>query len=249
MQSSDPGGENGSERGSTTAADGVRWSGPGKYGGGSVPGGGGVGEHLPGQRWSHGGRSPSPTPSTMSGCSMSANAPLSPSGGSDLSSSSLHVRHQALDPVHGYGHGSAEHHRQAADQWSANGWSANGADTDPDELLLGAEAMHPNPNFALDPNAPADGGHESRTLTSPVPGAVSSSSGGGGNGHCDAGCRTSASTPALARGAAVAGGEGSSLQKGSESGRSAETFGSPLDRELSDGGQSVHCQLNQHSRS
>ncbi len=242
MQSSDPGVESGSERGSTTAADGVRWSGPGKYGGGNVAGGGSAGEQLPGQRWSHGGRSPSPTPSTMSGCSMSANAPLSPSGGSDLSSSSLHVRHQALDPVHGYGHGSTEHRRQAVDQWNANEWSANGADTDPDELLLGAEAMQPNPHFPLDPDPPIGGEHESTALTSPVPDAVYSSSGGGSE-ERDAGSRTSASTPALARGAAVAASDGLSQPNG-ESRRAAEIFGSPLDRELSDGGQ-----LNRHSRS
>ena len=213
MQTSVDGGtESGSERGSITATDGVRWSGPGKYGGGNPAGGGSVGEQLPGQRWSHGGRSPSPTPSTMSGCSMSANAPLSPSGGSDMSSSSLHVRQaQAPDPIHGYGQGSTEH-RQGLDQWSANGWSVSGADTDPDELLLGAEAaMHPNPNFGLDPDPSAD---ESSRLASPIPGALGSS--GSGSGDRDASSCTPGGSAALAHAASVA--EGSSQPTGSDPG-------------------------------
>ena len=251
MQASgDTGGESGSERGSTTATDGLRWSGPGKSGGSNSTGRGGHGDQLAGQRWSHGGRSPSPTPSTMSGCSMSANAPLSPSGGSDMSSSSLHVRAQSLDPTHGYGHGLAEHQRQAVDQWSANGWSANGADTDPDELLLGAEAaMHSNSSTAHDPDAPIDGAQESSRLTSPVPGILSGSGNSNGSVHRDGSSRAAAGSAATIRGARLQGGEGPprSFRKGSESGRAIDGLGSPLDRELSDG-QSDRSQLSQHSR-
>jgi len=75
--------ESGSERGSTAEGGGLPWSGAAG-------------------RWGpHGGRSPSPAMSTMSGCSVAANAPLSPTSEAPSYASDMSHMRALIDGQHG----------------------------------------------------------------------------------------------------------------------------------------------------
>ena len=74
--------ESGSERGSTAEGGGLPWS-------------GGAGRWGP-----HGGRSPSPAMSTMSGCSVAANAPLSPTSEAPSYASDMSHMRALIDGQH-----------------------------------------------------------------------------------------------------------------------------------------------------